>query len=103
VGLADENLGTFSFNGATNGNSTYTLALAPSFSADVLSGATVSFRMFAADTAVSYLSDSRSFNTASARPLLTITAVPEPGSFALGLLSRSIAAHFRSSNRPRQR
>ena len=69
-----------SINGATSGNSTYTLGLTPSFSADVLAGNTVSFRMFAADTAVSYLSDSRSFGTASARPLLTITAVPEPTS-----------------------
>ncbi len=83
---ADEALGTFSFNGATSGNSTYTLGLTPSFSADILTGNNVSFRMFAADTTVSYLSDSRSFGTASARPLLTITAVPEPTSVALGLI-----------------
>lgn len=90
---ADETLGTFNFNGATSGNSTYTLGLTPSFSADVLAGNTVSFRMFAADTAVSYLSDSRSFGTASARPLLTITAVPEPTSVAIALAGLCILAH----------
>ena len=86
VGVADESLGTFGYGGATSGNSTYALGLTSLFSADVLGGNTVSFRMFAADTAVSYLSDSRSFGTVSARPLLTITAVPEHGSYALGLL-----------------
>ena len=83
VSGADELLGTFSFNGATNGNATYNLSLAPSFSADILAGGTLSLRMFAADGAVSYLSDSRSFSTTAARPLLTITAVPEPGLAAL--------------------
>jgi len=83
IGGGDENLGTFSFAGGTNGNSTFTLSLTPSFSADVLAGNTVSFRMFAADTAVSYLFDSRSFGTTSFRPLLSIVAVPEPGSLSL--------------------
>ena len=84
---ADENLGSFSFNGATSGNSTNGLSLTSLFSADVLAGNAVSLRVSAADAAVSYLFDSRSFSTVSARPLLTITAVPEPGSFALGLLA----------------
>jgi hypothetical protein len=83
---ADETLGTFSFNGGTSGNSIYTLGLTPSFSSDVLAGNNVSIRMFAADTAVSALFDSRSFGTASSRPLLTITAVPEPTSLALGVM-----------------
>jgi hypothetical protein len=88
VGSADEALGLFSFNGATNGAATYSLTLSPTLSADILSGNTASLRMFAGDTTVSYLSDSRSFGTASARPLLTITAIPEPGALpmiALGL------------------
>ena len=82
----DEALGTFNFNGATTGNATYALGLTPSFSADVLAGNTVSFRMFATDTAISAVFDSRSFGTASLRPLLTITAVPEPACIALGLM-----------------
>jgi hypothetical protein len=90
---ADEALGTFSFNGATSGNSIYTLGLTPLFSADVLTGNTVSFRMFATDTSVSGVFDSRSFGTASARPLLTITAVPEPGSIALGFMALYFLSH----------
>ena len=82
VSAADETLGTFSFNGATNGNASYSLNLTPDFSADILSGGTLSLRMFAADSTVSYLSDSRSFPTTSFRPLLTITVVPEPGATA---------------------
>jgi hypothetical protein len=83
---ADEALGTFSYNGATSGNLTYSLNLTPSFSADILSGNSLSLRMFAADNAVSFLSDSRSFGTTSARPLLTITAVPEPATSSLAIL-----------------
>jgi hypothetical protein len=89
---ADETLGTFNFNGATSGNAIYSLGLSPSFSADVLAGNTVSFRMFAADSTVSGVFDSRSFGTASARPLLTITAVPEPTSISLGIVGLSFLA-----------
>jgi hypothetical protein len=92
---ADEALGTFSFNGSTSGNSIYTLGLTPSFSSDILAGNTASFRMFAADTGVGALFDSRSFGTASARPLLTITAVPEPTSLALGVLGLCLLARRR--------
>jgi len=79
----DEALGTFSFNGATNGTATYTLNLTPGFSADAEAGDLVSLRLFAADSAVSYLFDSRNFGTASARPVLSIVAVPEPGLVSL--------------------
>ena len=87
VSGADESLGTFSFNGATSGAFSYDLSLTPLFSADLLSGGTVGLRLFATDTSVSYLSDSRNFGTASARPLLTITAVPEPSTLALATLA----------------
>jgi hypothetical protein len=90
---ADETLGTFGFNGATTGTAIYALGLSPSFSADVFVGNTVSFRMFAADSAVSGVFDSRSFGTASARPLLTITAVPEPTSIALGVMALCFLTH----------
>ncbi len=83
LGSADEGLGTFNFNGATSGNTSYSLDLTPLFSADILSGGSLSLRMFAADSSVSYLFDARSFGTISARPLLTIVAVPEPGLPAL--------------------
>jgi len=102
VGVADENLGTFGYNGVTSGNSTYSLGLTPAFTTDLLAGSAVSLRMFAVDTAVSYLSDSRSFGTGSARPLLTITAVPEPASVALLLLGLGGAAARWSNFRARR-
>jgi hypothetical protein len=54
----DETLGTFGFNGATSGTATYTLSLTPGPSADILAGTPASLRMFAANSSVSYLSDS---------------------------------------------
>jgi len=74
----DESLGTFSFAGGTTGMATYTLNLTPDFLADASAGDSVSFRLFAADSGVSYLFNSRSIGTPSARPQLTIVAVPEP-------------------------
>ncbi|HSU53983.1 MAG TPA: hypothetical protein VLT36_08005 [Candidatus Dormibacteraeota bacterium] len=88
---ADESLGTFSYNGATSGNNSYSLNLTPGFSGEVLSGSTVSLRMFAADNAVSYLSDSRNFPTTTARPLLTVSVVPEPGVSGLLFLGACVA------------
>src|SRR5262249_35024834 len=92
---ADETLGTFNFNGSTSGNSTYTLGLTPSFSADVLAGNTISFRMLATDSTVSAVFDSRTFGIASARPLLTIIAVPEPASLGLCLVGLCFLARKR--------
>lgn len=83
IGPGDESLGTFSFTGDTSGTGAYNLTLTPGFDADAIAGNLVGFRLFAADTAVSYLADSRSFGTTSARPLLTIVAVPEPNAFLL--------------------
>jgi len=79
----DEALGTFSFAGGTSGTAAYNLALTSGFDADATAGSLVSFRLFAADSAVSYLSDSRSFGTSGFRPLLTVVVVPEPGVLSL--------------------
>lgn len=100
VDAADSSLGTFSFNGATNGNVIYTLNLTPDLSADILSGGTASLRMFAADSVVSALYDSRNFTIAADRPLLTITAVPEPSALALGVLGAFV---FVRRQRPERR
>jgi len=80
---ADEALGTFSFGGGTSGTAAYSLSLTPGFEADATAGNLVSLRLFAADSVVSYLFDSRSFGTTSFRPFLSIVAVPEPGPIAL--------------------
>ena len=83
TGAGDEALGTFSFAGGTSGTASYNLALAAGFDADAAAGNLVSLRLFAADSAVSYLFDSRSFVTSSARPVLSIVAVPEPAALSL--------------------
>jgi MYXO-CTERM domain-containing protein len=85
VSGADENLGQFNYNGLTTGNSTFALNLTPSFSADALSGNVASLRLLATDSSESYLSYSHNFGATTARPLLTIVAVPEPGSAALAM------------------
>lgn len=83
IGAGDEPLGTFGFSGATSGTFSYALGLPPGFIADLLAGGTAGLRLFAADTSVSGVFYSRSFGTAASRPLLTIVAVPEPGTLAL--------------------
>jgi hypothetical protein len=82
-GAGDELLGTFGFDGSTSSSASYSLSLTPGLSADAAAGNLVSFRLFAADTGVSYLFDSRNFGTASLRPVLSIVAVPEPGVLSL--------------------
>lgn len=74
----DEALGTFTYNGSSSGSSVYTLTLSSGLMADMLAGDNLSLRLLAADGAASYFFDSRSFGTATSRPLLGITAVPEP-------------------------
>ena len=61
----------------------YALSVTPGLDADATAGTPGQLPPLAADSAVSYLFDSRSFGTASFRPLLSIVAVPEPGSLSL--------------------
>jgi hypothetical protein len=92
ISAGDQSLGTFSFSGATNGFFTYTLGLAAGLAADVLAGDNVSLRLSAADSTVSGVFNSRNFGTAANRPLLTIVAVPEPGTLAIGGLAAALLA-----------
>jgi PEP-CTERM motif len=91
----EQDAGTFAFSGATSGTFNYSLTLAPALVADVLAGDDVSLRMFAADGSVSGLFYSRSFGTVANRPSLTLTAVPEPGTFAQCALGVALLAASR--------
>jgi len=86
VSGSDQVLGTFSYNGATSGNASYSLSPAGSFAADIMAGNIVSLRMYAVGSSLSYVANSRNFSTGSQWPLLTVSAiaVPEPGVAALG-------------------
>lgn len=95
----DQSLGTYSFNGATNGANTYSLSLTSGLVADIMSGSDATLRAFAADANINYLFNSRSFGTASSRPILTITASPEPGAWAL--LAVGLVAIWRWPRRAR--
>jgi hypothetical protein len=83
--LSTQSLGTFSFGGGTSGQNAYDLLLASGFTSDVATGGNLSLHLYAADSAISYLFNSRSFGTTTSRPILSLTAVatPEPATLAL--------------------
>lgn len=86
LGGSDESLGVSAFAGGTSGASVYTLGLPSGFRGDLGAGNFVSLRLFAADTTVSYLFNSRSFGTAANRPQLNITAIATPEPAAMGVV-----------------
>jgi len=85
LGAGDRGLGTFGFDGSTDGKDVYSLIPEADFLADVAAGHPVSLRLFAADPGIAYVCNARDYTTAEYRPTLSITAVPEPGSMALFL------------------
>lgn len=103
LGGADQNLGTFNFVGGTSGQAAYVLAASSGLNADILGGGLASMRLFAADSTVSYIPRSRTFNTAAERPILSIEAVPEPaGLMLLGLGSLLALRHRPFRAKPRR-
>lgn len=89
-GASDQAISVSTFGGGTTGANTFNLSLPPAFASDLSAGGPVSLRLSAADSNVSYLFNSRNFGTASARPILTVTAVPEPT--AVGILAAGFLA-----------
>jgi hypothetical protein len=79
-------IGTFNFVGGNSGSASYPLSLQTNFTNDVTGGALVSLHLFAADSAIGFLFNSRNVGTPGNRPELSITAdaIPEPST--LGLL-----------------
>lgn len=93
-------LGTFTYTPPGNNvYSDYNLSLASQFVSDTSGGGNVSLYLYAADSQVSFLFNSRSF--ASGRPELTLTAdaVPEPSAFALTGLAFGGLVAFRLRKR----
>jgi hypothetical protein len=102
---SDQTLGTLSYNGATSGAFTSSLSLVSGLVGDTTAGQLASMLLVANDSTVSGVFNSRSFGTASSRPMLTITAVPEPGSAVLlfigGLLTARCLRRSPESERGR--
>ncbi len=97
LSASDESLGSFSFSGATSGSVAISLTLSAGFNSDAEAGSLTSILMAAADSTVSGLFNSRSFNTSASRPVLTLNAVavPEPPASVLvgmGLIGLAIVA-----------
>lgn len=80
---ADQSMGTLSFSGATSGGTSSSLGLTSGIVADILTGGTASVLFSPADSTIAALFNSRSNVTPANRPLLTVTAVPEPSALTL--------------------
>lgn len=78
LGVGDEALGTFSFDGRTSGSVLFKLGVSPGLASDVLAGEAASLRLSAANATVSGVFNARNFGQAPSRPALVITAVPVP-------------------------
>ncbi len=95
-----ESLGSHAFDGATSGAVSIQFQPAGGFLTDINAGGTATVNLFAGDSAVSGLFNSRSNGTPANRPLLTITAsaIPEPGAWALAAFSAVMLISRRRRN-----
>jgi hypothetical protein len=85
LAAGEEAAGTFLYGAIPTADTpyTYTLTATPGMIADVAAGQRMTLRLLAADPGVSCRFHSRDYGTDWARPVLSITAVPEPGSVCL--------------------
>jgi len=85
LGSGDTAVGTYSYvPPGNNVQQTWAMSDATGFQAEIVSGSDVSLLVSPADTTIGYLFNSRSY-TASNRPLITVTAIPEPGAYVMAL------------------
>ena len=99
-GSADQALGTFSFGGTSSGANSYMLSMTSGVAGDILAGNSLSIRLFAADSLVSYLFSSRANSSTANRPTLIITAVPEPTSLTLCAVGAALLLFWRRRSYP---
>ena len=95
LSVNDQAAGGFSFSGSTSATASYSLSLVSGLVGGVTSGSLASLRLSATDSVMSGLFDSRSFGTVGDRPVLTITAVPEPSTWVLAVVGASGLALMR--------
>jgi hypothetical protein len=93
----DEALGIFGFPGGTSGTNTYSLGLTSGFLSEVLAGGVASLYLTPSDASVAYVFNSRA--SPGNEPLLTVSAVPEPSSLALGFAAAACLAMRRCRGR----
>ncbi len=101
LSAADAALGSFAFSGATSGNLTLSLGLAPSMVLDATAGNPVSLLLLPGDNGVATIANSRSAQ-AGGQPTLTVTALPVPEPCGPAL-SASAAFAWLSLSRRRNR
>jgi hypothetical protein len=97
----DATLGTFT-NGGTNGLDTFSLGTPSAFISDVSTGGLVDLYLTApAGSTIGFTFNAHEFGTASARPILQLTAVaiPEPATAALVGLSIAALVALRRARR----
>lgn len=89
---ATSSLGGFTYvPPGNNVQVSWSLGLPAAFTGDIASGGNVSVMLAPGDSTVSYLFNSRSYNTAANFPLLTVTAFPEPSVVAMVLGGAALA------------
>jgi len=86
---ADLTLGTFT-NAGVDGVLSFWLALPAAFVSDVKAGHEVGLYLTAIDPAIVFTFDSHSFQVASGRPALEISAIPRPGIKSLSLADADV-------------
>jgi hypothetical protein len=85
----DASLGVFT-NAGVNAVDSFKLVLPAVFTGSLAAGGEVDLFLTAADLTIGFTMDSQNFGTASARPFLIISAVPQPGISAVNLSGTNV-------------